>query len=172
MPSQDIRLTPTSFAVLGLVAQAGTATPYDLKGAIEVSVENFWNVPHTTFYAEPERLAKAGYLHEEREEGGRRKKLYSMTDRGCEALAAWLASDEVAPPQLRDEVMLKVFFGADPAPLVARRVAHHRAKLAELEGYLEAVRETGRPRGVELTLLAGTAYERAMIELLETFAAG
>jgi DNA-binding PadR family transcriptional regulator len=56
------RLTGTSFAVLSLLQMLGEATPYDLKQVLERSVENFWPVPHTTFYAEPERLARAGLL--------------------------------------------------------------------------------------------------------------
>src|SRR6476469_1057868 len=130
-------LSPTSYAVLGLVALWDGCTPYDLKRAIETTVENFWPVPHTTFYAEPERLEQAGLLSVDQEAGGRRRKRYSITAAGREALAAWVADPSAAPPQLRDELMLKVFLGANPAPLVEQRVAWHREKLAELEGYLE-----------------------------------
>jgi PadR family transcriptional regulator AphA len=169
MTPQAIKLTPTSYAVLGLIDMAGSATPYDLKRAIEMSVENFWPVPHTTFYAEPERLAKAGYLSEQREEHGRRRRIYSLTDRGREALRAWVADPHVAPPALRDEAMLKVFLGADPVPLLRARIAHHRDKLEELEGYLEATRAGDAPAGVETSLVVGTSYERHVLALLEEF---
>ena len=78
-----------------------------------------------------------------------------------------MADPSAAPPQLRDELMLKVFLGADPAPLVEQRVAWHREKLAELEGYLEVMRAGPGNAGVERSLVAGTAYSRAMIELME-----
>jgi hypothetical protein len=42
-----IRLTPTSYIVLGLIQQAGTATPYELKGLIAARVGNFWSLQHT-----------------------------------------------------------------------------------------------------------------------------
>src|SRR5260370_4077346 len=139
MASQEqIRLSPTSYAVLGLVRVLGEATPYDLKQAIGYSVENFWPVPHTTFYAEPDRLARAGYLVEQRETEGRRRKLYRITELGHQALREWVSSPQVSPPQLRDEATLKVFLGADPEAVYRPRIAWYRGTLGQLEGYLAA----------------------------------
>ena len=166
MPT-ELRLTGTSYAVLGLIHVTGPCTSYDLKQRIETTVENFWPVPHTTFYAEPERLEQAGLLSVDQEAGGRRRKRYSITAAGREALAAWVADPSAASPQLRDELMLKVFLGADPAPLVEQRVAWHREKLAELEGYLEAVRAGNGTPGIERSLIAGTEYERAVLSVFE-----
>lgn len=171
MKRKPIRLTQTSYAVLALFEHIGEATSYDLKQAIEHSIENFWQVPHTTAYDEPARLASGGYLTVRQEPGGRRRKLYSLTDLGREALHAWIAEPVAAPPQLRDEVMLKVFAGADPEPLLPARRAWHEAKLAELETYLALLREAGGPAGPERSLVAGVAYHRKMIEMLEELAA-
>lgn len=165
--SKELRLSPTSYAVLGLVDAWGPCTPYDLKQAIQMTVEHFWPVPHTTFYAEPARLEEAGLLTVDQEERGRRRKLYAITDAGRAALQAWIAEPSAAPPQLRDELILRVFLGADPAPLRAERVAWHRERLAELEGYLEAVRRGKGTAGMERSLIVGTAYHRAQIEMLE-----
>jgi DNA-binding PadR family transcriptional regulator len=166
MPN-ELRLSGTSYAVLGLIDVWGPCTPYDLKQAIETTVENFWPVPHTTFYVEPARLAEAGLLDVDQEEHGRRKKLYSITEKGKQALAAWVAEPTAAPPQLRDELVLKVFLGADPGPLSEERIAWHRQKLAELEGYLELVRAGDGTPGIERSLIAGTAYTRAMLAMYE-----
>src|SRR6201999_4095958 len=57
--SSEIRLTPTSYIVLGLIDAAGEATPYDLKQTVGLSLGNFWSLPHAQLYAEPERLAGA-----------------------------------------------------------------------------------------------------------------
>jgi PadR family transcriptional regulator AphA len=162
-----MRLSGTSYAVLGLVDAWGPCTPYDLKQAIETTIVNFWPVPHTTFYVEPARLEKAGLLSVEQEQHGRRRKLYAITDAGRAALRSWVAAPTVAPPQLRDELMLKVFLGADPAPLAEERIAWHREKLAELEGYLTAVRAGEGTKGMERSLVAGTTYTRAVLEMLE-----
>lgn len=166
----NIRLSGTSYAVLGLIRYLQPCTPYDLKRFIEQSIANFWPVPHTTFYVEPARLAQAGYLEEEQESGGRRRKRYSLTPAGRKALEVWLAEPQAAPPELRDELELKVFLGADPRPLLSERLEWHRRKLGELEGYLAAVRgEEGWAPGVERSLQAGTAYHRAMVALTEEF---
>jgi DNA-binding PadR family transcriptional regulator len=165
-----IRLSRTSYAVLGLVGYLQPCTPYDLKQFIEQSISNFWPVPHTTFYVEPARLAGAGLLTEQQETAGRRRKLYSLTGAGREVLDAWLSTPLAAPPELRDELQLKVFLGADPRPMVEQRLAWHREKLAELEGYLEAVRAGEWPAAIELSLIAGTTYHRVLIDMMVALA--
>ena len=165
--AQAIRLTGTSFAVLSLIDGLGPSSPYDLKQALEKSIENFWPVPHTTFYAEPARLARGGFLSEQQEASGRRRKLYSLTDAGRRALREWTRSPDVSPPQLHDEGVLKIFAGADPAPILRRRLEWRRAKLAELEGYLQGVEAAGGPEGVRSSLLVGTGYHRLIVEALD-----
>ncbi|MGH2853855.1 MAG: PadR family transcriptional regulator [Solirubrobacteraceae bacterium] len=176
MKSKHIRLTTTSYAVMSLLELLGEATPYDLKQALEHSIENFWPVPHTTFYDEPARLAQAGYLTQSQEQGGRRRKLYALTDAGREALREWADSPGAPPSQYRDEGMLKVFAGADPQVVFAGRGDWHRGKLAELEGYLESLQAglEGRShedkwRGAEATLVGGINYHRQMIDAFERF---
>lgn len=171
MKRKPIRLTQTSYAVLALFQHLGEATSYDLKQALEISIENFWQVPHTTAYDEPARLASGGYLTVRQEAGGRRRKLYALTELGRKALRAWTAEPTAAPPQLRDEVMLKVFAGADPDPLLPARRRWHEAKLAELEGLLAMVHEADGPEGPERTLVAGVTYHRKMIEMLDVLEA-
>ena len=177
MKSKSIRLTTTSYAVMSLLELLGEATPYDLKQALEQSTQNFWPVPHTTFYEEPARLAQAGYLSQSQESGGRRRKRYALTDSGHEALREWANSPATTPSQFRDEGMLKVFAGADPQVVYAGRGDWHRAKLAELEGYLENLRMRELPeepsedrwRGAEATLIAGINYHHQMIDTIERF---
>lgn len=169
MESKSIRLTGTSYALLALLREFGPSTSYEIKQRLESSIQNFWPVPHTTAYEEPARLAAAGYLSAEQEEGGRRRRVYSLTKRGREALAAWANEPITAPPQLRDELMLKTFAGADPAPLLEPRIAFHQAKLEELRGYLEVVRQVDGFEGSERTLVAGVAYEEKMLEMLRAF---
>jgi PadR family transcriptional regulator AphA len=176
--NKRIRLTTTSYAVLSLLDMLGEATPYDLKQALDHSIENFWPVPHTTFYEEPARLAKAGYLSQAQESGGRRRKRYTLTDAGLEALRTWADSPGAPPSQYRDEGMLKVFAGADPFVVFAGRADWHRSKLAEFEGYLESLRaheaEPGqdRPSGAEITLVGGIEYHRQMGAIFERLVEG
>lgn len=171
MKVKAIRLTSTSYALLALLDQLGEATSYDIKQAMDMTIENFWPVPHTTAYEEPARLAAAGYLEVSQEPGGRRRKVYSLTGEGRRALREWAAEPSAAPPQLRDELALKIFAGADPQPLVQARVEWHRAKVAELQGYLDEVREAEGWDSSERTLVAGIAYHRKQLELIEELAA-
>jgi DNA-binding PadR family transcriptional regulator len=170
MSENGSRLTGTSFAVLTLIELLGPSTPYDLKQALESSIANFWMVPHTTFYAEPTRLASGGFLSEQQEPGGRRRKVYSLTEAGRGALEAWRSSAELTPPQLREEGVLKIFAGGDPLPIIRERVEWHRAKLSELEGYLDAVAgDDPAWDGVRASLQVGVAYNRMMLEAMERF---
>lgn len=175
MSPPPIRLNGTSFAVLTLLELLGPSTPYDLKQALETSIANFWPVPHTTFYAEPTRLAKGGHLSVTQEAKGRRRKLYSLTEEGREALHRWRQSSELTPPQLREEGVLKIFAGGEPIPIFMERCDWHRAKLAELEGYLEAVTEKASSgedvpwEGVRRSLQVGVAYHRMLLEAMERF---
>jgi len=168
MKSKSIRLTPNSYALMALLDQCGEATSYEIKGLIERSIANFWPVPHTTAYEEPARLAAAGYLSARQEEGGRRRRVYALTDAGREALAAWANDPTAAPPQLHEEAVLKVFAGAEPGPLLEGRATWHRAKLEELEAMLAEVREAEGLERSERALVAGVGYHRKMLELFES----
>jgi PadR family transcriptional regulator, regulatory protein AphA len=163
---QGPRLTPTSYIVLGFVAWAGEATPYRLKQLVAGSVGNFWSLQHAQLYTEPERLAKGGYLTEEREHGGRRRKRYSITDKGRAALAEWTSEPTDAIPELRAPALLKLFFGADPAELAPAQVESFRRKLAEYEEIRSTMPESV-PEGPRLALDAGIAAMSQQIEWWE-----
>ncbi len=171
MPVKPIRLTGTSYAVLALLELNPEATPYDLKRLLQMSIENFWPVPHTTAYAEPEKLANAGLLAVHQEHGGRRRKRYVLTAAGRDALERWRQSAEITPPELREEGFLKIFAGADPLPIMLARRDYHRAKLAELQGYLDGLPREPRLEGARNSLLLGTSYHRMLLEAIDAFLA-
>jgi DNA-binding PadR family transcriptional regulator len=163
---QGTRLTPISYIVLGLVSWAGETTPYRLKQLVGQSVGNFWTLQHAQLYTEPERLAQAGYLTEQRERGGRRRKLYAITDTGREALEQWRAEPTDAIAELRAPALLKLFFGADPAALAPIQIEAHRRKLAEYEQIRDTMPDSV-PEGPRLALEAGIASERHQVEWWE-----
>jgi PadR family transcriptional regulator AphA len=165
---KEITLTPTSYVVLGLVSLAGEATPYDLKQMVARSVGNFWSIPHSQLYAEPARLAGAGYLDEQRESGGRRRKHYSLTKRGRGALEEWAANGVAESWELRDPGLLKLFFGADPAALAREQLEIHGRRLAAYEKLLD---EAGSASpGPRLALEAGIGHEREYVRFWEKVA--
>jgi PadR family transcriptional regulator AphA len=170
MKSKPIKLTGTSYALLALLDRFGELTSYEIKDALESSIENFWPVPHTTAYQEPARLESGGYLSSRQEVGGRRRRRYALTDAGRKALREWADEPQAAPPQLRDELLLKIFAGADPDPLLEARLDFYRAKVTELEAYLEAVKLAPGWTGPATVLRAGITYNRRQIELIEGMA--
>jgi PadR family transcriptional regulator, regulatory protein AphA len=160
---QEISLTPTSYIVLGLLERLGGGTPYDLKRRVAESIGNFWSVPHSALYAEPERLEAAGYLTSEREEGGRRRKRYTLTKLGRDALEQWRATViQDAHVEMRDLSLLKLHLGADPATLAPAQLEAHKRKLVAYERRRAQDPRTG-PRGPWLTLDVGIAHEREWV---------
>jgi DNA-binding PadR family transcriptional regulator len=160
----DRELTPTSYIVLGLLADE-PGTPYDLKARVAAGVGNIWSVQHAQLYTETARLAEEGFLDEHREAEGRRRKTYSITKAGRKALSAWLEEDAVSDlPEVRDPGLLKLYMGADPKALAAAQVAAHKARLKEWENLKMALSGFEVPEGPGLTLDAGLAYERMSVK--------
>lgn len=164
MPDKT-ELTHTSHIVLGLLSMSGEATPYDLKQMVSATIGHFWSLPHSQLYAEPARLARAGYVTETREQDGRRRKLYSLTDRGRDALQDWLGILTPEPYMLRDLALLKLFFGANARELAAAQVETHRQKLSEYETLLALLEQAPEqaPPGPRLALDLGTRHERETV---------
>src|SRR5450759_293587 len=82
------RLTSTSYLVLGLIEREGPSTPYELKRHVAATIGHFWSFPHALLYNEPARLVELGLLTAEREADGRRRRLFTLTDRGRAAIRA------------------------------------------------------------------------------------
>jgi DNA-binding PadR family transcriptional regulator len=98
--------------LLGLLTVA-PMSGYDLGQNIRASVGFFWNESYGQIYPNLKRLATNGLVASkaERQKGKPDRRIYSITKKGREHLAAWLA----VPPQPeipRNELLLKLFFGA------------------------------------------------------------
>ena len=171
------QLTPTSYLVLGLIAREGPSTPYDLKRHVTATIGHFWSFPHALLYKEPARLVELGMLTEEREQEGRRRRLFTITGAGRQALRDWLGRPARQPTELRDLALLQLFF-ADLEPTAAmlaiaqEQLALHRAQLAGYEAGQSSVDQAGSKGSVSptvehwlgVTLPMGLLYERAAIE--------
>jgi DNA-binding PadR family transcriptional regulator len=156
----DRKLTTASYLVLGMVELLQPVTPYELKAFAARSVVNFWSMPHTQIYTQCDRLLEDGLLSEKRESTGRRRRSFSITRNGADALMDWRNEPADVPVELRDLATLKLFFGADPSSLAEDQLAIHEAKLAE---YLEVKKVGGDRKGAALALEAGIAHEREFV---------
>ena len=168
----SVRLGTTSYVVLGSIAIRGPSTSYDLKRFVEVTLGHFWAFPHSQLYAEPERLAGAGLLSEEREDGGRRRRTYAITAAGRRALDMWLHEPASAQLEIRDAGLLKLFFSEladdDAFHALAREQADaHRAMLARYEWLRRRYGDRPEYARRMLPLEAGFKMERALIAFWE-----
>ena len=162
-------LTPTSYLVIALVERAREATSYDLKRMLELAFRPIWWVPHTQVYRESARLVASGHLHEQREDTGRRRRLYTVTASGRQALQKWLKTPTSANTELRDVGLLKILLGADPALLAPEQLAAHREHLAEIEQLRANLQSVDAP-GLALVLEAGIAHEHQWVRFWSQFA--
>jgi PadR family transcriptional regulator, regulatory protein AphA len=162
--TDEIELTPTSYIVLGLLSFSGPATPYDLKQMVTATVGHFWSLPHSQLYAEPTRLARAGYVTEQQEDGGRRRKLYTLTERGRDAFNEWLSTLTPELYMLRDLALLKLFFGADIQQLAEVQLETHRKRLTEYETLHTLMAGQKGPAGPRLSLELGIRHERETVD--------
>lgn len=107
--SQARALTATSHGVLSVLAIRDHST-YELTKQMRLSLHYMWPRAESNVYAEAKRLVATG-LAEAREEsrGERRRTVYSITEAGRAALAAWLASPS-SRQRYESEALLKIFF--------------------------------------------------------------
>jgi DNA-binding PadR family transcriptional regulator len=178
MAASSPSLTPTSYVVLGLLASLGPCTPYEMEQHVDASLGHFWSFPHSQLYSEPVRLAERGLVEEHREEGGRRRRTFTLTGAGRQALQDWLAAPQGDAPsaapatEIRDLGLLKLFFGAvarDEADVVANARLQAQAHRTKLQLYEDLAQLAQEPH-VAATLRLGTAYERAAITFWDSIA--
>ena len=132
-------LTPVSYVVLGLIARDGPSTPYELKVSVGRGIAHFWPFPHSQIYSETEHLKQAGLLAEERENRGRRRRRFRLTDSGRRALETWLSEPTSDTLHLRSFAFLKLYFGHFAHPDDIAGLA--RAQVAAMEEQMVAVTE-------------------------------
>lgn len=169
------RLSPTSYVVLGMVGLRGPSTSYDLKRAINRSIGYFWVFPHAGLYSEPQRLEAMRLLAVDNEQGGRRRRTYSLTDEGLRELRTWLAAPTNEHFQLRDIAELKLFFNELGDPSNVRRLAdeqtaQHQERIRVYEGMQRRYANTNGVAPRMVTLRLGLEMERAALRFWTSLA--
>lgn len=138
-------LTPTSHAVLGLLALRPWTT-YELAKQVRRSLGWFWPRAERKLYDEPKRLVAEGLATATVQHTGRRPRtVYAITPAGRKALRAWLGEPS-PPPSLEFEAMVRVFF-ADGGTL------------AQLRSTLAGVEEQAEARTAELRAMIAESAE-------------
>lgn len=107
--STPAELTPTSYALLGLLAIKPWTT-YELAKQMDRTLSRFWPRARSKLYEEPKKLVAHGLARASEGAVGRRPRtVYTITARGRRALASWVAEPGEGPV-LEFEQLMKVFF--------------------------------------------------------------
>jgi DNA-binding PadR family transcriptional regulator len=104
----------------------GSRTGYDIKQKIELSTRFFWGASYGQIYPELKRLAAAGLVEAEPDpRGGVKRTAYRLTPAGERVLHDWLTDQGHQLFEMRDEALLKIFFGdlLTPDELIANVAA-------------------------------------------------
>ena len=102
----------TKYTVLGMLS-IEPMSGYEIKQAIQRSTGFFWSESEGQIYpalAECVEKGWATYQEEATKTTSRTKKTYKITNVGKKELTSWL-SKKVQPNMLRNELLLKLFFG-------------------------------------------------------------
>lgn len=153
------RLTPTSYAILGLLAIQPWST-YELTKLMRRALLAVWPRAESHLYREPQRLVEAGLATATRVDVGKRRRTeYALTAKGRRALEEWLATP-ASPTLLESEAALKVLFGN----YASRAVLQER-----LEEFADEAEASDEPwRSIARDYLEGTGAfpERIHVNLL------
>jgi DNA-binding PadR family transcriptional regulator len=154
-----------SYEILGLVGRSG-AGAHDLLRMARRGRMLAW-AGESQYYVEPKRLAKLGYLEARKEPGRTRERtVYTLTDKGLEALRARAATPVRFTP-LKSEALLRLLIadlvGDQPTresiAMLREDVADLLGRLAEAEASAEEL-----PHRRKYLLLV-VAFLRRLLEL-------
>ena len=130
-------LTPTSYAILGLLALRPWTT-YELAQQMDRALGRFWPRAESRIYEEVKRLHERGLADRERTYVGRRPRTsYSITAAGRRALGEWLAQPP-RPTNLECEPLLRIML----ADLAATEQLH--VALDQVRADANAILDVGR----------------------------
>lgn len=112
-------LPATAYAVLGLLSFDRELSGYDLKKWADSSLRFFyWSPAVSQIYGELKRLDRLGYVssREVPQDELRNKRVYRLTQKGHDALVAWIEHEDVEPPMLKHSPLLRVWLGHLSSP--------------------------------------------------------
>jgi PadR family transcriptional regulator, regulatory protein AphA len=161
----------SKYAILGML-EFCPMSGYDIRKYAALSIAHFWKEDYGHIYPTLKVLLDEGLAERvaEAPAGSSTRQLYAITEKGGQALAQWLG-ELPNPPNLRVELLLKVFLGAkaDPARLALmledqrKRCEAACEELKKTEVHLSAEAASGGDRAREarfqlMTLRYGKSY--------------
>jgi DNA-binding PadR family transcriptional regulator len=109
-------LSSTSYVILGMLSLR-PMSGYDIKQVADMSVRHFWAISYGQIYPELKNLVDAGLVSsQDTSVGSRQRTVYQLTSSGREALADWAGMTQEQPVEIRDEMLLRLFFSDSLTP--------------------------------------------------------
>jgi DNA-binding PadR family transcriptional regulator len=161
---------------------------YQLKTLIDQSTGHFWHAYHSQIYTTLKALEDQGFVTSQTDEGDDRlkRRTYEITEAGRAELTAWLSKPMLETAQIKDELLVRVFFSGqrDQADVIDELRIQRRLHQQQLEAYmaiaadhlLQVVTPEAPPvanleadsRMWTATLDYGIRYERMVLEWIDT----
>jgi PadR family transcriptional regulator, regulatory protein AphA len=142
---------------------------YDLTKWMQRETSHFFVIGHSSIYPALARMEREGLVRYEvvASEQGPKRKVYSITEVGREALLTW-AQEPAAEREVRDEQLVKALcYGFLPGETVLERLQEekerHERKLEMYEGF---------ERGLQAQLREGVISQEAYLGTLLTLRRG
>jgi DNA-binding PadR family transcriptional regulator len=127
-----------SYEILGLVGRNGAA-PHDLRRLAQRGRMFAW-AGESQYYVEPKRLARLGYLSARKEPGRTRERtVYTLTDKGLEALRKYAATPVRFQPLKSDMLMRLLIADLVGEPRTRESIATVRDDLDDLLARLDEI---------------------------------
>lgn len=133
------RKKKTRYALLGILTQK-ECTGYEMRKFIEKSIGFFWQESFGQIYPTLSQLENEGKIAPVTTKGrGTKPVPYRITASGRKELREWLSA-ETAPEVIRNELLLKVFFGKEAgAEVLLAELQRHLRHSLELQKMFQQV---------------------------------
>jgi PadR family transcriptional regulator AphA len=133
------KLTPTSFALLGLLARKPQSA-YQLNARMQGSLMRvYWPRVESHVYSEPKKLLRHKMVSEEKDKhNGRNRTVYTITAEGSRALQRWLSDDADLDLRMQAEFILKLLL-ADSGSATDVRNTLEKSLNSSHQDLLEAI---------------------------------
>jgi DNA-binding PadR family transcriptional regulator len=158
-------LTIFSYEILGLVGREG-AGAHDLLRLAQRGRMLAW-AGESQYYTEPKRLAELGYLDARKEPGKTRERtVYSLTDRGLEALREYAGTPATFTPLKSDPLLRLLMCDLVGEEVTRESLTKLRDDIADIWWRLDAAEESAHqlPHREKYLLLV-TGFLRRLLQL-------
>ncbi len=137
-------LPTTTYAVLGLLGFGQELSGYEVRQwALRSLRFFFWTPAQSHVYRELRRLEELGLAasRDVPQRGRPDKRVFAITEDGRRELARWIDEAPLAPPVLKYDSALRLFFGQHARPgRLEEIIDEHRAAVQQTLDELDAVR--------------------------------